>query len=185
MIISITGVPGSGKSTVSKKIAEILNLKRYYIGKIQRERAKEMGMTIHEYNKWSEDPKNAHADTDIEKYIEKLGKTEDNFIIESRTAHKIIPHSIKIMLTVDTKEAARRIIKDIQEKNDRNEAVYSSVEEAEEKIKERMNSEKKRYMQYYNIDPYDKSNFDIIIDTTNLTPEEVISKILEEIKKHQ
>ncbi len=181
MIISITGTPGSGKSTVAKELAKILNLNHYYIGALQRKRAKEKGMTIDEYNRWSE--QNKQADLEIEEYIQKLGEKEDNFIIESRTAWHFIPHSIKILLKTDIQEAARRILTDLHEKKvDRNENMYQSLEEAIEGIKKRMESERKRYIDLYNIDPYDEKNFDIILDTTNLSPDEVIEELLKKIR---
>ena len=90
MIISISGKPGSGKSTIAKIISEKLKMKRYYMGQIRRDMARKMGLTIDEFNKLGE--KEDFTDKEIEKYVEKLGKTEDNFIIESRTAFHFIPN---------------------------------------------------------------------------------------------
>jgi cytidylate kinase len=38
MIISLSGAPGSGKSTVAKKLAEELGWERYYMGGLRREK---------------------------------------------------------------------------------------------------------------------------------------------------
>ena len=48
MIITISGTPGSGKSTVAKIIVETLNAERIYVGGIRRELAREKGMTLQE-----------------------------------------------------------------------------------------------------------------------------------------
>ena len=72
MIITITGEPGSGKSTIGKRLAKELGYGHYYIGQIRRDAAKKKGMTLAEYNKYGE----AHPETDIEvdDYQKNLGK---------------------------------------------------------------------------------------------------------------
>ena len=54
MIIALSGMPGSGKSTVAKQLAEKLGWPRYYIGGLRREAARKRGMTLEEYNKLGE-----------------------------------------------------------------------------------------------------------------------------------
>ena len=48
MIVTISGTPGSGKSTVGKLIAKKLGLKHYSIGNLMRSMAKEKGLTLGE-----------------------------------------------------------------------------------------------------------------------------------------
>jgi len=184
MIISISGKPGSGKSTIAKIISEKLKMKRYYMGQIRRDMARKMGLTIDEFNKLGE--KEDFTDKEIEKYVEKLGKTEDNFIIESRTAFHFIPNSLKIFLDVSLDEGARRIFNELKEMmRKRNEPKYKNVKEAKAKIIERMKSDEKRYRKYYGIDCYNQKRFDFVLDTTKLSIEEVANKVLEHIKtKH-
>ncbi|MFO7711569.1 MAG: cytidylate kinase family protein [Candidatus Woesearchaeota archaeon] len=178
MIISISGTPGSGKSTVGKALAKRLDLKRYYIGGILREQAKRRGMTIQELLKKGEtDPS---IDKDIDEYQRSLGETENNFLIEGRTSFIMIPHSIKIYLKVDAHTAAERIYNDTQE---RNEGESRDIEDVADKIRERMESDKKRYLQYYGTDAFDENNYDIVIDTTSLSPEEVIEEIIRRLEK--
>jgi predicted cytidylate kinase len=57
----------------------------------------------------------------------------------------------------------------------------STIEEAEAETLERQKSEAKRYMMYYGIDIEDRSVYDLVINTDNLTPEDVIVKILDAI----
>lgn len=180
MIISITGEPGAGKSTIAQLLEKELGLKRYYMGAIRRQKAADRGMTIDEYNKLGEtDPT---TDTEVEDYIEELGRTEDNFVIESRTAFHFIPSSIKVMLTVEKEEGARRIVEHLKEKDaNRNESKYQSVEEAVEGLAKRVASDELRYKKYYNIDMSDLNNFDIVVDTTNLTPEQVTQEVIRKL----
>ena len=59
----------------------------------------------------------------------------------------------------------------------------SSVEEIYGKIVSRLESEKKRYKELYNVDHTDKNNFDLIIDTNKNNLEQVVDIIVAEYKK--
>jgi cytidylate kinase len=183
MIITITGDSGSGKSTIGKKLEKDLGFKRYYIGQIRRDAAKEKGMTLKEYNKYGE----THPETDLEvdEYQKELGKTQDNFIIEGRTSWFLIPQSLKIYIKVSPKEGARRIFNDLQKENVRNEGKnLDTVEDVLKSNEERARSDDLRYKKYYGKDCFDENNFDFVIDTTNLTVEESYKQILEYIKSN-
>ena len=54
-----------------------------------------------------------------------------------------------------------------------------SLEEAIRKTEERAESEARRYMMYYGIDIGDKSVYDLIVDTGDKTPEQVVDAILD------
>ncbi|HOK28503.1 MAG TPA: cytidylate kinase, partial [Methanomassiliicoccaceae archaeon] len=51
-------------------------------------------------------------------------------------------------------------------------------------IEEREACEAKRYLTYYDIDIRDRSVYDLIIDTTDISAEEVAEIIIREAKKH-
>ena len=176
MIISISGKPGSGKSTVAQKVADKLGYKRYYIGGLRREAARKRGMTIEEYNKLGEtDPS---TDKEVDEYQERLGLEKDDFVIEGRTSFLFIPHSLKVYLDVDLKEAARRIHDDEKKGGGRNERTFRTVEETEQNLKDRIASDRRRYKKYYGTDCYDTANYDVVVDTTHLTPDEAVEKVL-------
>lgn len=177
MIITISGKPGSGKSTVAKLIAQKLNLKHYSMGDLQREIAKEKGITINELGKLEE--QSDEIDKQVEKKQTYLGKSEDNFVIDSRLGYHCIPNSIKIFLDVDEEEAAKRIFKD-----KRAEENFKDVESLKKHLIRRAKSEKKRYKEYYDIDFNNLKNYDLVVDTTNLDIKGVIDKILNFINKH-
>ncbi len=176
MILTISGVAGSGKSTVAKLLAKKLKYKHFSIGDFMREIAKERKLTLLELSKLAEKDKN--IDKALDKKQIELGKKEDNFVIDSRLGFHFIPKSIKIFLDVDLNEAANRILKE-----KRQHEQYTDIQESIEKIKTRINSEDKRYRGYYNIDYHNKDNYDIIIDTTHLKPEDAVEKILKEINR--
>jgi len=182
MIISISGAAGSGKSTIAKMLAEKLGWPRYYIGGIRRQKALERGMTLEEYNKLGEtDPS---TDAEVDEYQKELGEKENNFIIEGRTSWYFIPHSFKIYFDVDEKISAERIHGDIIKGAERNEAknlkTYNDVLRS---LAERRENDTRRYKKYYNINAYDKKNYDCVIDTTNLSIDEAFEKTFNIIKE--
>jgi len=174
MIISISGTPGSGKSTIAKFLEIKLKMPRYYMGGLMRQYAKEHNMTIEKLNDLC--LRDSKVDKDMDSYQAKLGKEKDNFIIEGRTSWHFILKSLKIFVYVDVEEAAKRIFKD---ESERNEKKYHSVEHLKHAILERMTNDSERYRKYYQIEVYDPSNYDVVIDTTGLTIEQAEEKVLE------
>ncbi len=182
MIISLSGAPGSGKSTVAQMLAEKLGWPRYYIGRIWREMASKHGVDVKEYSKLNES--SPDKDREVDEYQRELGKKEDNFVIEGRTSWYFIPHSFKIYLYVELEEGAKRIFGSLQKKNARNEGEnLATWQDVLASNKERMTSDNGRYLKYYGIDVNDKNNFDFYLNTTNLTPAEVFSLVFKEVQK--
>lgn len=170
MKITITGSLYSGKSTTAKNISQKLNLNLYSVGKIQRRLAEENGMSITEYNKFMEDN---HLDYKVDEKTREIGETEDGFIFDGRLAWHFIPKSYKIFLHVNIEEAIKRALRDNRGESE----YYNNSEEARARIIERRNLEICRFNKIYNIDLSDTSNYDLVIDTSNLTMEEVFKEV--------
>jgi cytidylate kinase len=177
LIITISGTPGSGKTTIAKMLAKKLGLKHYSTGSIFRQIAKKKNLTPAQLNKQLE--KNKSIDLEIDSFSEKLGKKEKGFVIDSRLAWYFIPHSIKIFLKVNEKIAAKRIFNDLRKEEKEN----TSLEKTLKVLRERIKSEKKRFKQFYGLNYFDLKNYDIVIDSTNLTIEQVLKEIVKRIKK--
>jgi len=173
MIISLGGQAGSGKSTIAQRLADALHYSYYDIGALRRHMALEQGITLAELNKQGET--NPESDLIVDKYQENLGKKSDNFVVTGRTSWHFIPHSLKIFLAVDVAEGARRIMTD-QNHRSQGEA-FSSLEEAITALKQREESDKLRYQKYFQIDVYDKSNYNLYLDTTHLNKDEVFERV--------
>jgi CMP/dCMP kinase len=183
MIITISGTPGSGKSTIANILAEKLKFERIYVGGIRRDLAKSKNMTLEQLNKYA--LKNPETDVDVDKEAAKKAREfnslKKDVIVEGRVHFHFIPESIKLYIDVDFEEGAKRIWKDMQNKKikeKRNEDNINSFEEMKESLKKRIENDKQRYLKYYNIDCYDKNNYDLIIDTTNITPNEAVEQII-------
>ena len=177
MIITIAGIPGSGKSTVAKAVAKELNFNHYSVGDRMGEMAQEKGISIMELSKQAEEDR--AIDDSLDSWQEALGQTNEDFVIDSRLGFHVIKDSLKVFLTVDAKVGAERIFKDMRP--DEKENV--TLEQTHATMLERVASEKKRYKEYYGIEYDNPDNFDVVIDTTTLTVKQVVDKILEEVRQ--
>ncbi len=181
MIISISGAQGSGKSTIAKMLSEKLSWPRYYMGGLRRLAAKKRGMTLADYNKLGET--DIKTDQEIDDYQQKLGHSEDNFIIEGRTSWYFIPQSLKLYFDVSLQEGARRIFQQLQKKNSRNEDHnLNSVQAVQGSMKKRLASDSRRYWQYYKIDVNDLRHYDFYLNTDHLSIEEVFKTVNDWLK---
>lgn len=183
MIITISGVPGSGKSTVAKLVAAKLGFKHYSAGDFMREIAARRGLSLLEISKLAE--KDRSIDEELDRRTSELGKGEDDFVMDSRLAFHFIPFSLKLFLIVGDKEAAKRIHSDVKNKAEgrKVEKESTSLAATLAAIKKRKKSEELRYKNYYGLNPYDTKQYDLVIDTTKTTPEEVAGKVVDAVKK--
>ncbi|MEK6917517.1 MAG: cytidylate kinase family protein [Nanoarchaeota archaeon] len=176
MIITISGKQGAGKTSVGKELAKRLGYKFISIGELRGEIATEKGLTIDELNKIGERESWAHKEAD-KKTIE-IGKTKDNFIIEGWIAYHFIQNSKKIFLEVSEKIGAERIFNDQR----KDEPYCKTIEEMQKLLKNRLNETYAQFKKYYKINFLDKSQYDIEINTTNLSINETADKLLKFLK---
>lgn len=175
MIITISGKAGSGKSTIAKILAKKLNYKHYSIGDLQRKLANELGLTIEKLGELEKtDKKYDHM---MDQKTKDLGKNEDDFVIDSWLAPNFIPKAFKIFLDVDIDIAIKRRVK-----HHRDEEKFTSLKETKKSLLNRQKVNRDRWMQYYGYDFLDMKNYDLEIDTTNKTVEEIIKIIIDNIK---
>ena len=169
--ISLAGDLGSGKSTVGAILKDRFNAEIISIGKIQRAMASELNMDTCEFNKYQE----THPEFD--KILDgKLADYEDqvgNFIFDSRMAWHFVPSAFSVYLACDGKEAAKRVIQ-----ANRQDETYASVDEAYSRLLLRRQREQKRYHDFYNVDITDMANYQLVVDTTGKTPDEVAEEIV-------
>lgn len=176
MIISFSGAPGSGKSTIAQMLAKKLNWPRYYMGSLRREAAKRRGLTLAEYNLLGETDPN--TDREVDEFQKKLGQEKDNFIIEGRTSWFFIPRSLKIYLDATPEVGAKRIFSSLQKNDTRNEDVnLQTWQDVLVSNKKRLASDTKRYQKYYGINIDKASNYDLHLDTSNLSVQEVFDEV--------
>lgn len=172
--ITISGLPGAGTTTIARLLEKEIGLKHVYSGDIFRNMAKKYKMSLEKFGHYCE--KHKDVDEQLDKYqLEILQK--GNVIVEGRIAGWIayrnhIP-SMKILLEADLETRAGRIVK--REKG--------HIEKRKKEILKRENSEATRYKNYYDINLSDTSIYDVVIDTSDKKPNEIVDIIIKEIKK--
>jgi len=164
--IAISGDLGSGKSTIGKLFEERFGFKFHSGGSIFRSLAQKYNMTPAEFSKYSEI--HPEVDEEIDGELVKISALDADMVIDSRMAWHFVENSFKLHLLVDTKVAAKRIMDE-----NRGSEKYSTIEEAVDKIQRRKASENKRYTEKYNVDPDNLENYDLVVDTTYATPDEI------------
>lgn len=176
-IISLGGELASGKGTVSKILMKRLNFGIYKNGNYARKLGKEMGMDITSFNLYL----NEHPEIDrqIEKSASEYAKEHDDFIIDARLGWYAVPESFKVYLKVDINVAAKRAFED---KSRKSTEAFNTIEEQKQDMQKRYKLENERYWNLYGVRKEDESNYDLVLDTTNSTPEQVANKIEEEYK---
>ena len=170
--ITISGIPGSGKSTVAELLKDKLGIRYVYSGMIFREMAKKYNMSLEEFGKYCE--KNSKIDKELDDRQLQILR-EGDVILEGRLsgwlAHRNKIPAFKVSLVADLDTRAHRIVK----------REEGSVEQRKKEILERERSEFLRYKKYYKIDIKDSSIYDLVIDTGDKTPEEIVDIIIEKL----
>ena len=184
MIITITGKPCSGKGTAAKLFCEKYNFEYLCTGDMFRNFAQKFGynniLTFQE-----QDSRIKEIDKLVDNQTIEIGKTKlnDNIVIDSRLAWHFIPNSFKVFINVSDTVAAQRL----HEANRETEKT-STVEEAVQNLKTRWQIENERYLELYNTNNSNLNNYDYVIDSSNLIPEQIVEKIYENyinfVEKH-
>ena len=170
--ITITGHLGSGKSTVAKILAEKLGWQYYSTGMAQRLIAQKRGVSTTELMQLAiTDPS---IDAEIDGVYQNPPWGRNPCVVDSRLAFHFIPYSLKVCLQVDTATAAERIFAEKERLSEH----YTNEEEALAYLQKRYALEKKHFLDLYQLDITDLTQFDLVIDTTHLNPDDVCAKIL-------
>lgn len=170
MIITISGKPGSGKSTIAKMIAEKYKLKHYSTGSFFRERAKKLGISLKKFSEMAENSE--EHDKEADEWQKNLGMNEDNFVIDGRLSHVFIKNAIRIYLDVNKEVGVKRIMDEKREDENPIDKLH-----AIHLWDHRVNSEHKRYTDYYGIDIHEPLQYDLSLNTSFLSKEEVLKKV--------
>lgn len=171
-IITLTGKPGSGKSSTADRVAEMLGYTRYSSGQMVRDILEHESLTLTEYNRRASSD---HAlDARVDEKLRDLRDQED-IVIDARLGFYWLPESFKVYLDLDIDVATARIFKDSISNQSRKQAgeQSSSLADASDAVRARMHAEQERFRQLYHIDPFNTAYFDLVIDTSRHSPETV------------
>ncbi len=173
-VITLTGLPGSGKSSTADRVAELLGYRRFSSGDFMRAIAKKHDVSLDDINTMAESDR--RYDHEVDEMVRRTGEKSD-IVIDSRLAFHWIPSSFKVFLKVDPHAAAERTFIHIREVG-RAQQTAESQEEVYQKLVARIASENKRYRELYGITYDDENRYDLVIDTGKFPLEEVAQQIV-------
>jgi cytidylate kinase len=169
LLVTISGLPGSGTSTVAARVAAELGIERLDGGAVFRGLAAERGLSVAEFGVVAQS--DATVDVELDARLAARAQAGD-LVLESRLAGWIATNeglaAVRVWLGCDEGERARRV------------AVREgvSVEDALGANRERERSEASRYLAYYDIDLGDLSIYDLVLDSTTTPPDDLVVAIL-------
>jgi cytidylate kinase len=181
-IITISGKPGSGKSSTADRVAEMLGYTRYSSGDHVREIIRKRKMTLREFNERAE--KHPEIDHQIDEELRKLRDQRD-IVIDARLGFYWIPESFKVYLDLNSDLAVVRIFKDANLNTLRSTSGEGSptMSGIEDQVEERMQSERTRFKKLYGINAYSTEHFDLVVDTARHSPQTVALTIFDTYKR--
>lgn len=142
-----------------------------------REMAAERGMTILELSRVAEGDDS--IDREIDERSARLADSGRSFVMDARLGWRFIPESVKVFLDVRPEVAASRVYGAGRVTEKENTDLDATVGA----IARRTQSERERYIAYYGIDYLDPVHYDLVVDTSDLTPDEVVGVIISHLEE--
>jgi cytidylate kinase len=157
LLVTISGLPGTGTTTASRLVAEALGLERVPGGEVFRQMAAEAGMSLADFGVYAID--HPEIDRELDRRLEERARA-GGCVIESRLAgwlaHQAALRSVRVWLRCDDDERARRV------------ASRDGTTQAQALLenRERAAVEHGRYLAFYGIDLEDLTIYDLVLDST-------------------
>jgi len=174
MIITISGLPGSGTTTAARLLAKRLGYRLVSAGELFRKMARNSGLSLEEFGK------KALADPSIDRNLdehmlriarEAVGK-DGGIVLEGRLTGALTYaegiEAFRVFLEAPISVRAERIAR----------REGKSVSKARKEAVERERCEVERYIKFYGIDPRDRKIYDLVIDSSKYVPEEIVEQII-------
>lgn len=169
--IAVSGDIGTGKTTLAKNLAERLGFRHLHAGEYFRKWHKLHNLPLDQTEKIP-----PQVDREMDFDYQRMMSSEDKIVFESHLAGwlaKDLEDVFKILCVADIKVSMERAAK--------RDGV--SVEEAKKNAKLRSEALTRKFKKLYGVKNHlDPKYFDLVIDTTNKTPEEVLRMALEKIQ---
>ncbi len=179
MIIAIGGPPGGGKTTVAERFAQAHAYALVSAGRKFREMAKERGMSLEAFGKAAESDLEIDRSLDqavLREILERDAAGRD-VIVDGRIQAQLLAARrvpcLKVFLTAPLRIRAERIAG--REKQART--------AAEREILTREASEQARYKSLYHIDLKDLSVYDVVIDSSDKTPDQIVELVWSQVEE--
>ncbi|MBS7643330.1 AAA family ATPase [Candidatus Bathyarchaeota archaeon] len=169
IVVTISGLHGTGKSTYARALAEEFRLRHISAGMLFREMATRKGLSVEELSKLAE------VDPEIDRIIDERTKMEakkGSVVIDGQLAGWMAKDhaDIRIFLTAPDRVRIERLAH-------RDNVDY---QEAERQTRLREEIEWRRYRKFYDVDIRDTSIYDLVLNTA-LLPIDSSIKVLKDI----
>ena len=170
--ITISGTPGSGKTTVARFLASRIGVKFCSVGEMARKIALRKEVSVDELSVMA--LRNRKIDLEIDSVHKKM---KGSFVLDSRIAFYFFPESFSIFLYCKPEIAGKRIWKD-----KRKTEKFGLIETINE-VKRRIKTDLLRYKKNYGIDISKLDNYDLVIDTSKIDEDKVNNLVLKAARK--
>jgi cytidylate kinase len=169
VLITISGLPGSGKTTVARVLSRRLGVPHIYAGDLYRREAEERALSLEEFNRLAE--KDHSIDRALDAKMAAYAR-RGGMVLEGRLAAFIALQegvdALKVWLTASEKVRAQRVSQ--RESSDSMRVLREN--------EERQRSDAKRYREIYGFDLNDTSIYDLVLDSDQAEPETLANRIL-------
>jgi cytidylate kinase len=163
MRITVSGLPGSGTTSLATHLAELWNSDLISAGEVFRQMAAEHGMDVAEFGRLAE--KDPSYDRLIDERQKEIASEYKEIIIEGRLSAWFVPQAdLKIWLFAPVECRVLRI---------QSRDTIGDLDTASRLTSEREKSEALRYKTYYSIDIADLSPYHLILNSSLLGVEEL------------
>ncbi len=176
-VIAIGGPPGSGKTTVAALLSKKKGYRLVSAGQLFREMAKERGLSLEEFGELASRDHTIDVELDqtVAREVKALVAKGEDVVVEGRLQAILLEREslepIKVWLDAPIGIRVERIA---GRESKSEETVFREVEE-------RQSGEVTRYGEIYGIDLDDLSAYDVVLDTVDRTPSEVVDILAQEV----
>jgi CMP/dCMP kinase len=168
MLITISGTPGSGKTTVARLLSRRLGVPHVYAGDLYRREAAARGVSLEEFNRLSE--RDHSIDRQLDAQMAEYAR-RGNAILEGRLAAFVARQegvdALKVFLAASDAVRAQRVAQ--REGKDWQQVL--------EQNRTRQRSDAMRYQDIYGFDLSDTSIYDLVLHSDAQTPEALADQI--------
>jgi CMP/dCMP kinase len=169
LLITVSGPPGSGTTTASRRVAQALAVELLPGGEVFRAMAAERGMNLAAFGAYAAE----HQEIDVELDTRLAARArKGDVVIESRLGGWIAHHdgltSVKTWIDCDPRVRASRVAG--------REGI--TVTQALDENATRQTVERARYLAVYGIDIENLSIYDLVLDSGELSPDEIADRIV-------